>query len=108
MLTGFRACVGIFSPAGELTHLRSFYTRETTPFQENLSDPRGFHIGTTAKFCTDYYSGMSKLNPDEKEILLELEVQQLQNPDMAERWEWPCGTEAVATKAKIRNWTLIT
>jgi hypothetical protein len=68
-----------------------------------IQAPKGFHIGTTKDFVLDYYQGMSDPAPDKIEVLLELEVNQndLQSPEMTERWDWPCGTEAITSQAKI-------
>lgn len=42
-------------------------------------------------------------------MLVELEIrpQHLQKADMAERWKWLCGTEAVVTEATIKAWEIL-
>lgn len=95
---------------GKPTHMESAYTKESLPWPKNqIQDHRGFHVGTLEKFCLDYYTGMIDPEPQRKEVLLELEIQRkdLQKPNMWERWDIPCGTEAVATKAKILNTTIL-
>ena len=96
---------------GVITHLESAFTMEVQPFHPTkpLRDPRGFHVGTTRNFCLDYYTGMIAPEEGRKEVLFELEVQprHLQKADMAERWEWPCGTEAVVTEATIKSFQIL-
>ena len=89
--------------------LKSEYTKEQIPFTPILQDPRGFHVGTSKYFCLDYYSGMLNEDDPASEILLKLEIQirDLQTPEMLERWSWPCPTEAIVKKAKILAWELI-
>lgn len=109
-LSAWRVVVGHVR-GQEITHIESAFTQEVIPFHPTkvLQDPRGFHVGTTRNFCLDFYTGMIEPEEGRKEVLFELEVQpqHLQRPDMVERWEWPCGTEAVVTEATIKSFKIL-
>jgi hypothetical protein len=104
-LIGWRVCVGRHTRRGWL--VRSLFTgtqgREWHFVAAGLRLPQmSAHVGTTRKFCLDYYAGCSDLALGECEVLMKLDVTDcLDNPEHAERWEWLCGTEAIATTPMI-------
>lgn len=93
---------------GKPISLWSSYTKKEIPWSEELIDPKGFFVGTTADFCRDYYSGLADETETYRQILLELEIDEadLQDPEMKERWNWPVGTEAIVRRAKVLSWEL--
>ena len=85
--------------------LYSTYSKELMPFRDVLEDPNGFHVGTKRRFCLAYYQDMTELEEGQSEILLKLAVdrEDLQSPDMLERWSkvTHMGNEAVVRKARV-------
>ena len=108
-LKAWRIVVGCFEH-GVLRSLYSTYTKEETPYDTVLADPKGFHVGTKRDFCLAYYRGMIDETKTRREILMELSVdsRDLQTPDMVQRFK-PAysfmGGEAITRKATVLSWS---
>lgn len=60
------------------------------------------HVGTSEQFCLDYYAGRVELEPGESELLLRLDcTDRLVDEAEAEKWAWPCATEAKARMPRV-------
>jgi hypothetical protein len=95
---------------GILTRIGSGYTKEWSAFEMELCDLRGFHVGTTREFCTDYYSGLVDETDTIKNVLLTLSVKPGNIlPDHLERFRggWACGAEAIVYSAQVICWEVI-
>lgn len=109
-LTGWRVCIGRKEADGWLV-LPLFDTKNAKSVRIRVGSPlpqAPVHVGTKAQFCLDYYAGCTELADGETELLLELDCTgRLALPDHAERWGWPCATEALAAYPIVKKITEI-
>ena len=71
----YRTCILVKDPKNGSLKVRSLYDPSVvTPVREGSPLIGKFYVGTKAKFCLAYYSGLEDLAEGETEVLLTLQV----------------------------------
>ena len=106
---GYRVCVVNIGPRGEMQAESLYGAEKQGELQvgQLLHPGNRVHVGTTRRFCLAYYAGVVDTHATRREALLTLEVRQLEAVEHVERWELPCGTEAVTVNPVIRDIELL-